>query len=121
MTTNRAMELLYDSEATLRLLDHELDELRGFTAGTSPAHAGAAAMIPLRPLLEDLGSRFARAGHRLAPASLGHRGPAGQAVCRRRAVTSPCSGAKSHTSPNTTPTVVAIDPAMEASSHRATQ
>jgi len=26
----------------------------------------AAAMIPLRPLLEDLGSRFARAGHRLA-------------------------------------------------------
>lgn len=41
MTTNRAMELLYDSEATLRLLDHELDELRGFTDGTSPAHPGA--------------------------------------------------------------------------------
>src|SRR5450432_2613447 len=26
----------------------------------------AAAMIPLRPLLADLGNRFARAGHRLA-------------------------------------------------------
>ena len=44
MTTNRAMELLYDSEATLRLVDHELDELRGFTDGaSSPAQAGAAA------------------------------------------------------------------------------
>ena len=46
MTTNRAMELLYDSEATLRLLDHELDELRGFTAGTSPAQAGAEGSAP---------------------------------------------------------------------------
>ena len=33
MTTNRAMELLYDSEASLRLVDHELDALREFTAG----------------------------------------------------------------------------------------
>lgn len=42
MTTNRAMELLYDSEAALRLLDHELDELRGFTHGASPAPDPAA-------------------------------------------------------------------------------
>ena len=29
--TKRALELLYDSEATLRLVDHELEELRGLT------------------------------------------------------------------------------------------
>lgn len=47
MTTNRAMELLYDSEASLRLVDHELDALREFTDGVqvsvaSPEPAGAA-------------------------------------------------------------------------------
>ncbi len=33
MTNNRAMELLYDSEASLRLVDHELEALREFTDG----------------------------------------------------------------------------------------
>ena len=33
MTTERAMELLYDSEASLRLVDNELDALRQFTDG----------------------------------------------------------------------------------------
>lgn len=44
MTTNRALELLYDSEATLRLVDQELGELRDLTGaddaegeGTDPA------------------------------------------------------------------------------------
>ena len=39
MTTNRAMELLYDSEATLRLVDHELEalgELAGADAAAAP-------------------------------------------------------------------------------------
>lgn len=53
MTTNRAMELLYDSEASLRLVDHELEALREFTAGVQgavtppaaePALPGPAAM-----------------------------------------------------------------------------
>ena len=36
---HRAIELLYDSEATLRLVDHELDALREFSAGAAPAGA----------------------------------------------------------------------------------
>jgi hypothetical protein len=39
---HRAIELLYDSEATLRLVDHELDALREFTAGVDAIHAPAA-------------------------------------------------------------------------------
>jgi chemotaxis regulatin CheY-phosphate phosphatase CheZ len=55
--TNRALELLYDSEATLRLVDHELDELREFTTEPAPppivdpadpaAAVGALAMVPV--------------------------------------------------------------------------
>ena len=38
MTTNRAMELLYDSEATLRLVDHELEALEQMDGvSTTPA------------------------------------------------------------------------------------
>lgn len=37
--TDRAMELLYDSEATLRLVDHELDALREFSASAMPEGA----------------------------------------------------------------------------------
>jgi hypothetical protein len=46
MTTNRAMELLYDSEATLRLVDHELEAL-GQLDGVNPA--------PEAPAEPDLG------------------------------------------------------------------
>lgn len=50
MTTERAMELLYDSEASLRLVDNELDALRQFTEGVGgPAPASqqpAAAASP---------------------------------------------------------------------------
>ena len=47
MTTDRALELLYDSEATLRLLDQELEELRDLAGaddveGELPSHAGHA-------------------------------------------------------------------------------
>jgi hypothetical protein len=54
--SNRAMELLYDSEATLRLVDHELEELREFTTEPEPSAAadpsehapvGALAMVPV--------------------------------------------------------------------------
>ena len=55
--TNRALELLYDSEATLRLVDHELDELREFTTEPAPPTVadpadpamavGALAMVPV--------------------------------------------------------------------------
>ena len=49
MPTNRAMELLYDSEATLRLVDHELEALRDFDA------SGADAASPSDPagIMED--------------------------------------------------------------------
>jgi hypothetical protein len=52
MTTNRALELLYDSEATLRLLDQELDELRDLTGaddavGEVPDPAGPPASSPM--------------------------------------------------------------------------
>lgn len=43
MTTERAMELLYDSEASLRLVDNELDALREFTEGVSESIATPAA------------------------------------------------------------------------------
>ena len=43
MTNNRAMELLYDSEASLRLVDHELDALREFTDGVQENIAPPAA------------------------------------------------------------------------------
>lgn len=56
MTTNRAMELLYDSEASLRLVDHELDALREFTDGVQvniapptqgePTPTSALALVP---------------------------------------------------------------------------
>lgn len=46
MTTNRAMELLYDSEASLRLVDHELDALREFTAGVQGTVAPAGEPAP---------------------------------------------------------------------------
>lgn len=56
MTNNRAMELLYDSEASLRLVDHELDALREFTDGVQdniapptagqPTPTSALALVP---------------------------------------------------------------------------
>ncbi|HEU4630504.1 MAG TPA: hypothetical protein VFS08_12215 [Gemmatimonadaceae bacterium] len=52
MTTNRALELLYDSEATLRLVDHELNELRELTGaddavGAAEQAAGPQALDPM--------------------------------------------------------------------------
>lgn len=56
MTTNRALELLYDSEATLRLVDNELHELRDLTGAddavgeTSGPASAPPEPLPLEPL-----------------------------------------------------------------------
>ncbi|HEX6632310.1 MAG TPA: hypothetical protein VF048_14515 [Gemmatimonadaceae bacterium] len=52
MTTNRALELLYDSEATLRLVDQELGEL-GDLAGADDAVGEVAESVSPPALLDE--------------------------------------------------------------------
>ena len=62
MPTNRAMELLYDSEATLRLVDHELEALRDFDATSADPTSSpelicswtAASNVPMAPRSKSL-------------------------------------------------------------------